>query len=126
MLSEFVQVQNKYNRDKTPSELKTQCKQKIKEFIRGNPELSSFLKKKRVEGRFIKNILQQKVINPYCRGENSERISRFVDLSFASSSPINSGFTWDNSPEGFDFWCTLNTEIEDNRREEWRKRHNIK
>ena len=65
-------------------------------------ELFEFLKQEGVLRRFKRNI--GKVIKGYNLDEKIYYESVFRSAEKYKVSPIKSAFTWDETPEGYDFW----------------------
>ena len=91
-------------------ERKALIKKKIREKIKNNPSLDSFLEEHKAKGKFIKNTTAE-VLKYSSFSENISRIDDIINSKINRSNPIINSFSWVNTRQGRDYWNSLNREF---------------
>lgn len=86
------------------NETKKFVKKQIREALDQNPKFKAFLKQNHVEGRFIRNITKR--ILEYSDIEYG--LTFRIDTIKSDADVINLSFSWLHTPEGHNFWSSLN------------------
>lgn len=79
-------------------ELKARIKKTVRKELEKNPKLTKFLEENHAKGRFIKNVTNRSISNPFT-----------INL-INSADPINHCLHWDETKEEWIYWARLHDE----------------
>lgn len=87
---------------------KKEIKSYLRQSLKQNTRLSSFLEKNHVTGRFIKSTTNRCMKKVYQNGYTINDVKTHINNIMYSWSPIDSAIHWADTSEGHEFWRKLN------------------